>query len=126
MHDGLRDQYLLNINYIQKIIFEHVHANHMVFSIDGLKSILIVWTSSNVTTTFSSNIASSKSELKYTKTNECFFLLNRKWILRSNTSLFVCHLSFIIKIKSTWNTKCCIVNWCWNGNSFCTSNIRVT
>ena len=39
------------------------HANHMVFSIEGLKSIFVVRASSNVTTTLLSSNASSKSHV---------------------------------------------------------------
>lgn len=42
----------------------NIYANHIVFSIVGLKSTFIVWTSSNVTTIFSSINPSSKSELE--------------------------------------------------------------
>lgn len=77
--------------YTKKIT--KVYANHIVFSINGLKSIFVVWTSSNVTTTSSSISASSKSELKQDFHETSFSQTKEKL----TQQYFVVHLPFDLR-----------------------------
>lgn len=102
-----------------------IHANHMVFSMRGLKSNLLVRTSSSVSTTFSSTRPSSGSDLDTDESKAGLDLRCGGVHSRGGTALFVRHLSLVVEIETASDAQRGVVHRCRNRHRLRTSNIRV-